>query len=180
LVNSEYSKKVLEVGCGFGRITKYLIDKCDLITACDFNRDVINNNQIEVNNLNLILHDFTSDKIVGKFLSVLLLENFPGAIINKTQRNKIYKNIPLHIHEGGIAIVAFRVVNEVEEYFNYQVYYPEEEGYSHMKNIFGFSVIWSFNGFINEVKKIGLKIIDIYKGESRPAGGIMYYAIVQK
>lgn len=108
---SEYirNKKVLEYGCGMGRLTKYLFPLANEYTAADSSQAMINYAKMNVgwpkDGLNFFLCDGSGNGISGKYnfiFSYIVLQHiFPNDVL------KIIKNLYSLLLHRGIMLLDF-------------------------------------------------------------------------
>ncbi len=177
--------KILEVGCGSGRVTNHLRKYSTNLTAIDFLEEIIHRAKTNLsnNNIKFMVHDFTQDSIIDDFDAIFLMENFIGMISRKDDREQIYKNVYNHLNINGIAVFGIRVIENINENFIFQAM-PSNRGASFLgiKNFYGVSINWTIDALLNEISKlnIDLKLVEVIKGDPRSAGGSMFHCVFKK
>lgn len=124
--NINKSDKILDLGCGEGRDSIYLLDNGYNVLAVDYSNTVIDKcNQLTNNKYinNFKQFDLIKDKLNDKFkfiYSIAVLHMF----VEDSHRNSFYKCIYDHLEEDGIALIICmgdgvkEYKSNIEEVFN--------------------------------------------------------------
>ena len=105
--NINKSDKILDLGCGEGRDSIYLLDNGYNVLAVDYSVNVINKCNELTNNKyinNFKQFDLIKDKLNDKYkfiYSIAVLHMF----VEDNHRNSFYKCIYNHLEEDGIALI---------------------------------------------------------------------------
>lgn len=103
------SDKILDLGCGEGRDSIYLLDSGYNVLAVDYSDTVINKCNELTNNKyinNFMQFDLIKDKLNDKFkfiYSIAVLHMF----VEDNHRNSFYKCIYNHLEDDGVALIIF-------------------------------------------------------------------------
>lgn len=104
--NISKNSNILEIGCGEGRDTIYLLENGYNVLGIDYSKTVIkkciSNNKKYINNFKQI--DIIKNKLNKKYnfiYSIAVIHMF----ITKEHRNKFYNFIYNHLNENGIALI---------------------------------------------------------------------------
>lgn len=186
--DSTLRKVVFEVGCGSGRITRYLSKIAERLETADYDENVVKRfhiNNPDLKNVTINTLDF-SKKISSKkrYSSIILFENLIGMNTIEQDRIQIINNIENLLEINGVSLLAFRVDPTIKQGdFCYQAmdWITTLDGVNKTK-IFGICLNWSIGYLVNLINSASkkLKIVSIDEGAERPAGGYMYYAKIQK
>ena len=124
--NINKSNKILDLGCGEGRDSIYLLDNGYNVLAVDYSINVINKCNELINNKyinNFKQFDLIKDKLNDKFkfiYSIAVLHMF----VEDNHRNSFYKCIYNHLEDDGIALIICmgdgvkEYKSNIEEAFN--------------------------------------------------------------
>lgn len=124
--NINKNDKILDLGCGEGRDSIYLLDKGYDVLAVDYSVNVINKCNELTNNKyinNFKQFDLIKDKLNDKYkfiYSIAVLHMF----VEDSHRNSFYKFIYNHLEENGIALIICmgdgikEYKSNIEEAFN--------------------------------------------------------------
>lgn len=144
------NSKILDLGCGNGRLSIELAKKGYSITGIDLNKYAIEQAISNSKNLNttFINKDILEFKTDEKFSSILIIFNHFG-VFNKIQINKLLKNIYSYLEDGGRLIIETnsisygKNINGIQEWKIYDTWlagnYPQlvlSENYFLPKNIY--------------------------------------------
>lgn len=104
--------KILDLGCGDGRLSIELAKKGFFVTAIDLNEFAIEKGIKEAKDLNIkfINEDILNFKTEEKFSSVLIVFNHFG-IFNKNQINKLLKKIYSSLEDNGKLLIETNSIN---------------------------------------------------------------------
>ena len=124
--NINKNDKILDLGCGEGRDSIYLLDNGYNVLAVDYSINVINKCNELTNNKyinNFKQFDLIKDKLNNKYkfiYSIAVLHMF----VEDSHRNSFYKCIYNHLEENGIALIICmgdgikEYKSNIEEAFN--------------------------------------------------------------
>jgi SAM-dependent methyltransferase len=103
------SRKILEIGCGTGRILKALYDEDKIITGIDVSSDMLEiagnklKEYIDKGNLKLIQYDFSLSPINEKFDAILITWYTFNYIINTPEL--FIKNLLFSLNDNGFIVI---------------------------------------------------------------------------
>lgn len=164
--NISKNSSILEIGCGEGRDTIYLLENGYNVLGIDYSKTVIkkciSNNKKYINNFKQI--DIIKNKLNKKYdfiYSIAVIHMF----ITKEHRNKFYNFIYNHLNENGIALIL-SMGDGIKEYTsNINETFDLDKRYilnsNKEVNVAKTSCkIVNWNNFEKEIKENNLKIID--------------------
>lgn len=106
----EKGDKILEVGCGTGRVLKYLLDKgLTNITGVDISDEMLAmaqkklNKYLKINTLTLKKHDFAEEALKASFNKAFITFHSFNYIINKP--DKFLRNIYLSMTDNSLIVI---------------------------------------------------------------------------
>jgi 2-polyprenyl-3-methyl-5-hydroxy-6-metoxy-1,4-benzoquinol methylase len=142
--------KILDLGCGDGRISIELSKKGYSVTGVDLNKYAIEKAISESKNLNInfINENILNFKSKEKFSDILIIFNHFG-LFNKKDVNRLIRNISNYLEDGGRIIIETNSINYgknidgIQEWKIYENWlggnYPQlvlSENYFFPKNIY--------------------------------------------
>lgn len=138
---------ILDLGCGFGRDSKYFLDKGYKVIAIDGSKELCNIAskllKIPVLNLNFLDIDF-ENKFDGVFACASLLH------LNDEDLKKVLIKIYKSLKNNGILYCSFKMGNKVrieERYFNDMTREKFESILSEIPNLFNIIDVWESEQF---------------------------------
>lgn len=186
LRGSHWGESIVEIGCGSGRISRYLLRHAKKVTLCDRERLVLQKCKANLGrsgkNAAFWCHDLSKPPKPPKhYTAALLMENLLGMNPVAQDRSLILTHTSQLLSPGGIAIIAFRVRDDILSSFRFQAMpYTFSHG-KEQHEMIGFAVNWSVSGMLKQLRDSGcnLRKWRHVRGKSRPAGGRMDYLIVR-
>jgi SAM-dependent methyltransferase len=183
--------ETLEVGCGSGRITEYICQTSSHTVALDQDREICRrvSERLSVSKLGSFevkvsrFEDLPESKKFGK---IFLLENLIGMNLSHQKRKKIFQKTSLLLQKNGLAVFAFRALESVPQgemwYQGMPWQASNTEAQKKHEGLFGIAINWSVGAFLKELKlaNCNLNLISIQAGNTRPAGGKSYFAVLRK
>lgn len=187
LAGTVWGAKVLEVGCGSGRLTCYLSRLARKVTAIEREPAGIRRTRARVlprRGLSLKCVDLLSFPLTSRFSCVLLLENVLGMNPEPRQRLKLIHRAFELLQPGGILIIGFRVMPQHRSTgSSFQaIPYTARTAQGVPYQLVGVTVTWSVQGFLRELRlcKARFRILHTSAGSARKVGGRMHYLILSK
>jgi|GEM_PF-3194985 len=187
LRKSVWRASVLEVGCGSGRLTRFLVTLAGQVTAIDRDMAIIARARARLarsRSLKLRRADLLDMKGEESFSAVLLLENMLGMNPRYAERAELLNRAVALLRPGGLLVVGFRVMKQprgAQRSFQIVPYVActPERG---RVRVFGSLITWSRRGFERELasRRRGLRVLQITPGARRRVGGRMYYVLAIK
>lgn len=157
---TDNSLKILEAGCGSGRVVKYLYDRgFRNVYGIELNNDAVVNINKQFPELDIIQGDLLklpNDKNdFDRVLSYGVVEHFPNGMLDPL------KSIYRILKPGGIAIITVPSMNFLRLLFphskeskRFKGFYP----FPNMKNFFEYRL--TPQAFVTQCKSVGFEIIE--------------------
>jgi SAM-dependent methyltransferase len=182
------TQNTLEVGPGSGRVTRYILKRTDFCSIIEREPAVMKKLKEKIDPHNkmfqqTVVGDFSKKldrRLLGKFDRVILIENMLGMNPCLKDRLNIFKNAARVLKPDGMALFGFRVRADITSGYRVQIMPYEYRDGGARKQWFGCALNWSVSGFLSDLKKskAPLSCEKVVAGQSRPAGGRMYFAVL--
>lgn len=154
----EEGKKLVDLGCGNGRDTKFF-GRCNLsVIGVDSAKDVIEKlkGENEYDNITYINDDFTQSKILFQQNFDYCYSRFTMHAINKTQQDLLLRNVYDSLCKGGYLFVEARTTKDAIFGLGTKVE-GEENAYVYEEHYRRFIDV---NAFINQLENMGFEIVE--------------------
>lgn len=169
-----FGSKALEIGCGAGRVTEYLLDKVSELYVSDYLPSIIKD--IKDKSFKGNIHFFADDICKSQFASesfdlIMFWENGINNIFPESRRIEALNEISRLLTYGGKAILSTRALPASP--IGHLMVTPQNE------NIMGVYNTYTPDS-LSKILPKQLIVECIIDGSERPAGGINYYLILRK
>lgn len=147
-------KKVLEIGCGTGKNTAWLLQKANHVTAVDFSEEMLDlaKTKITSGKVNFVHADITEDWTFGS--SQFDLVSFSLVLEHIEHLDRIFKKVNDVLAPGGFVYIG--ELHPYKQYTGTKARFDTEEG-RHVVPCFNHHV----SDFVQGAKQYGLELLDV-------------------